>query len=79
VRAAGGGDLSSSSLGDGVGGLRCTSSDGENTNGSGGLRRSFLGGWLNTDDSTRVWRQLRLWLGFELGLDGENRSVRLLI
>jgi hypothetical protein len=70
----GGGDLSPSSLGDGVGGLRCTSRDGENTNRSGELRRSFLGGWLDVDGSTRVWRRLRWWLGFELGLEGENRS-----
>jgi hypothetical protein len=38
--SVGAGDLSSSSLGDGVGGggLRCTSGDGEDTNGRGGLR-----------------------------------------
>jgi hypothetical protein len=79
VRAAGGGDLSSSSLGDGVGGLRCTSCDRENTNRSSGLRRSFLGGWLNMDGSTMVWWRLRHWLGFGLSLDGENRLGWLLI
>jgi hypothetical protein len=75
----GGGDHSSSSLGNGVGGLRCSSGDGENTNGSGGLRQSFLGGCLNMDGSTRVWQWLRRWLGFKLSLDGQNRSGWLLI
>jgi hypothetical protein len=51
-------------------GLRCTSSDGENTNGSGGLRQSFLGGWLDVDGSIMVWQ----WLGFELDSAGENCS-----
>jgi hypothetical protein len=29
----------------------------ENTNGGGGLQRSFLGGWLGADGSTTVWAQ----------------------
>jgi hypothetical protein len=64
VRVAGGDDLSSSSLGDGVGGLRCTSGNGEDTSGGGGLRQSFLGRWLGVDDSTMVWRWLRRHLEF---------------
>jgi hypothetical protein len=38
--------LYSSSLGVGVGGLRCTSGDGESTQGNGGLRRGSCGSRL---------------------------------
>jgi hypothetical protein len=55
------------------------SGDGENTNGTGVIQRSFLGGWLDADDSTRVWQWLRRWLLFEVGLDEKNHSGRLLI
>jgi hypothetical protein len=83
VVSEGSGDLPFPSFGDGVcvggGGLRCTSGYGENTNGSGGLRRSFLDGWLDADGSIRAWWWLRWWLGSKLGLDGENYSGWLLI
>jgi hypothetical protein len=66
-------------LGRWSGGLRCTFGNGEHTSGGGRLRRSFLGGWLDADGCTMVRRRLRRQQGFELGLDGENRSGRLLI
>jgi hypothetical protein len=69
VWAAGGGDLSSSSLGEGVGGLRCTSGDGKTPMGE---ADSSDPSWAV--GSVRTAAQL-----FELSLDGENLSGRLLI
>jgi hypothetical protein len=78
VRVTGSGDLSSSSLGDDVEGggvLRCTSGDGENTNGGGRLWWSFMGGWLGADGSTMAWWRLRRRLWFQAWMSKISTGV----
>jgi hypothetical protein len=74
VVGEGGGDLSSSSLGNDLGGGSPVY-----------LRRQGKHQWelqspvILLGQLARRGRQLRQWLGFELSLDGENRSGRLLV
>jgi hypothetical protein len=63
--AAGDGELFSSSLNNGVRGLRCTTGDGENTNGGSRLWQTFPDGWLSMRGSTPTRQRAKMVVGVQ--------------